>query len=117
MTTPTYDPMQAYSYGVFVQIAYQMLADNPGNLTPPVPKNFPAGYKLFAYLTAEDKVGEVDVRKFYGYIAQSQSDPNVFVGAVRGTEGMLEWLKDAEFVPTRFTRVPQAGDTAPTRKN
>ena len=110
MNPPTYAPMQAYNYGVFGQVAYQMFSDNPGNLTPPVPKNFPAGHKLFAYLTAEDKVGEVDVRKFYGYIAQSQSDPNLFVGAVRGTEGVLEWLKDAEFMPTRFTRVPQAGE-------
>jgi len=110
MTPTTYDPMQAYNYGVFVQIAYQMLSDHPGNLTPPVPKNFPAGYKLFAYLTAEDKVGEIDVRTFYGYIAQSQTDSNVFIGAVRGTEGVLEWLKDAEFIPTRFTRVPEAGE-------
>ncbi len=110
MTPPTYDPMQAYDYGVFVEIAYQMLSDNPGNLTPPVPKNFPAGNKLFAYLTAEDKVSPVDERKFYGYIAQSQADPNVFVGAVRGTEGILEWLIDAEFMPARFKRVPQAGD-------
>lgn len=110
MSARDYDPLQAYHYGGFVQIAYEMLANHPDNLTPPVPKNFPAGYELFAYLTAEDKVSPVDERKFYGYIAQSQADRNVFVGAVRGTEGILEWLKDTEFMPTRFKRVPQAGE-------
>jgi triacylglycerol lipase len=110
MSPQSFDPMQAYNYGVFVEVAYQMFNNNPGNLTPPVPENFPSGYKLVVYLTAVDSIPLVKERKFYGFIAQSTTNLNEYIGAVRGTDGFIEWLIDSEFFWTTFTPVPAAGD-------
>jgi triacylglycerol lipase len=110
MPTQNFDPMQAYNYGVFVEVAYQMFNNNPGNLTPPVPTNFPAGYKLIVYLTAFDIIPLIKERKFFGFIAQSTTNPSEYIGAIRGTDGFIEWLIDSEFFWTSFTPVPAAGD-------
>ena len=111
MTVQVYDPTQAYSLGVFVENAYQMFGASPGSLTPPVlPTIFPPTFELVLYLTAVDQIlGETE-RKFFGFVAKSQEGPFDCVVAIRGTENLIEWLIDAEFRPTRFSPVPQAGD-------
>ena len=43
-SAPTYDAAQAILLGQFVEAAYTMFGDNPGNLLPPASTNFPAGY-------------------------------------------------------------------------
>lgn len=112
MTAPSvFSPLDAYHYGAFVQAAYQMFASAPTSLTPPVTPaiQFPAGYQLAFYLTAVDKFAEESEREFYGFVAQSQTTPANYVIAIRGTDKIIEWLIDAEFVPTSFTEVPAAG--------
>jgi triacylglycerol lipase len=47
-------------------------------------------------------------RVFYGYVAQSATNPKTFVAAIRGTEGIIEWLIDADFVPIPHPRYPTA---------
>jgi triacylglycerol lipase len=111
MTVPTYDPKQAYDCGVFVENAYQMFMASPRSLTPPVsPAIFPATHELVLYLTAVDRIADDTEHKFFGFVAQSHQEPSDYVVAIRGTDALIEWLIDAEFRPTRFTRVPQAGD-------
>jgi predicted lipase len=46
-----------------------------------------------------------------GYVAQSIASPDEYVIAVRGTEGTLEWVQDAKFLPRPFSAVPGAGLT------
>jgi len=50
MTTPTFNPGQAYFYGTFVELAYQMYLAQPGDLTPPLPpasqRFWPADYQI-----------------------------------------------------------------------
>jgi triacylglycerol lipase len=111
MANQGYDPMNAYNYGVLVEFAYQMYLNNLGNLTPPVPDNFPKDdYQIVLYLTAVDHILQDEERKFFGFLAQSLHNPTEYVVAVRGTEKLIEWLIDAEFWPTPFTPVPAAGD-------
>jgi triacylglycerol lipase len=38
-------------------------------------------------------------RVFYGWLLESKASPGAFVLAIRGTDGILEWLEDAEFAP------------------
>ena len=115
MLSPSYQPMDAYTYGVFVEVAYQMYQETssqkpPDNLKPSVPPSmFPADYQLVLYLTAVDHFMLESERKPFGFVAQSKQDPSLFVAAIRGTERTLEWLIDAEFVPTPFTPVANAG--------
>lgn len=111
MANQGYDPMNAYNYGVLVEFAYQMYFNNLGNLTPPVPDNFPKSeYQIVLYLTAVDHILSDEERKFFGFLAQSLPNPTEYVVALRGTEKLIEWLIDAEFLPTPFTPVPAAGD-------
>ncbi len=112
MSTPVpYSPTSAYRYGAFVQTAYLMFGNAPASLTPPVTPDvqFPAGYQLAFYLTAIDHFAEESEREFYGFVAQSTTDPTDCVIAIRGTDKIIEWLIDAEFLPTPFTPVPAAG--------
>ncbi|MEW6212223.1 MAG: lipase family protein [Acidobacteriota bacterium] len=107
---PDYDPMTAYLYGTFVEIAYQMYNSDPNNLTPAVPPNFPKNYQLVLYLDGVDSIEFESEMKFFGFIAQSTRQPSEYVAAIRGTSNIIEWIIDAEFLPTKFTPIPEAGD-------
>lgn len=112
MTTPaTFNPLDAYRYGAFVQSAYLMFGNAPKSYAPPVTPDvqFPAGYQLLFYLTAVDHLADDSEREFYGFVAQSVSQPTEYVIAIRGTDKIIEWLIDAEFLPEPFPPVPTAG--------
>ncbi len=49
-----------------------------------------------------------DTAVFYGWLLESRATPGEFVVVVRGTEGIMEWLIDAEFAPRRAH--PVAGE-------
>jgi predicted lipase len=106
---PDYDPMTAYSYGTFVEIAYQMYNSDPNNLTPDVPKNFPQNYQLVLYIDGVDMIADDSETKFFGFIAQSTQQPSEYIAAIRGTDSFIEWIIDAEFLPTSFTPIPHSG--------
>lgn len=113
MPIPSYQPMDAYTYGVFVEVAYQMYSEAltlPNQLMPPVPASFPAGYELVLHLAAVDHFMLETEHKSFGFVARSTTDPTVVIAAIRGTEKLLEWLIDAEFVPTPFAPVSGAGN-------
>jgi hypothetical protein len=82
-----------------------------GKLLPKAePRIAAAGWDIVGHLTANDVLipAPSDARQrlsidrsqrvFYGFLAKSQADPTVFVVAVRGTDGLVEWLIDAEFL-------------------
>jgi triacylglycerol lipase len=111
MSTP-YDPTQAAFYGNFVNYAYQMYDESvkQNTMTPPAPSGFPSStYQIKGYITAVDAwLGLFDQTALYGYVAQSDADQSAIV-AIRGTQSDLEWLIDAEILPTEFTPIPAAG--------
>lgn len=113
MPPATYTPTDAYRYGAFVQSAYLLFDSAPTSFTPPITPSvqFPAGYEIAFYLTAVDKFAEESEREFYGFVAQSTStaEPTHYVVAIRGTDKIIEWFIDAEFIPTQFAEVPAAG--------
>lgn len=89
-----------------------MFGNAPASLMPPVTPDvqFPAGYQLAFFLTAINHFAEESEREFYGFVAQSVTDPTDCVIAIRGTDKIIDWLIDAEFLPTAVTPAPAAGD-------
>jgi hypothetical protein len=75
-----------------------------------------AGWKVVGYPTAQDalipakgasdrKLGiDHGKRVYYGFMAQSLTIPTSCVAVIRGTDGILEWIMDAEFVPIPHPR-------------
>ena len=89
-----YDPVRAVLSGQFVEAAYTMYDADPNNLTPPRSSNFPSGYRLAAWIQMQDFILESTGPTFYGVIAQSETDPNQFILAIRGTSTWVEWWDD-----------------------
>ena len=114
-------PTSAVQFGLLAMYAEDMYGAAPGTLNPPADARIgAAGWNVVGYLTAQDalvptkgspnrKLGvDHGKRVFYGFVAQSQTSPNSFLAAIRGTEGMIEWVIDAEFVPIPHPRFPGA---------
>jgi triacylglycerol lipase len=99
----------AVALGEFVQVAYQMYDDNPGNPNPPPPSYFPAGWNLVVNLSVDPVLGIFSQVEFIGFIAQSAADPLQYAIVFRGTQSDLDWISDFEFWMTPFTEVPNAG--------
>ncbi len=97
------------AWGEFVQVAYQMYLDNPGNPNPPQPTYFPAGWTLAMNLTVDPVVGIFSQVEFIGFIAQSAADPSQYLIAFRGTQSDLDWISDFEFWMEPFTAIPNGG--------
>jgi hypothetical protein len=84
----------AVHYGQFVELAYKMYESAPGNPTPNPPSPFPAGHKFIAWVQMKDFIVVGGNWTFYGLIAQSTTDANRFILAIRGTENLEEWWDD-----------------------
>jgi len=96
------DLQNAIQLGHFVQAAYELFAANdPPNFTPP------PGYTLISKVYADDITDNDPRYKVFGFIARSGSDAIV---AIRGTEGVIEWIRDFFFLPVPFPYV-NAGRT------
>ncbi len=93
-TVPSFDPAVAVAYGQFVAAAYQMYHAAPNNPTPDPPSPFPAGYKFIAWVQMKDFILASEDWCFYGLIAQSTTDPNKSILAIRGTSNSTEWWDD-----------------------
>lgn len=111
----------AVQFGLLAMYAEDMYAAALGTLNPPADARIAAdGWKVVGYLTAQDalvptkgasnrKLGiDHGKRVFYGFVAQSLTSQTSYVAAIRGTEGMIEWVIDAEFVPIPHPRYPGA---------
>lgn len=107
----------AVGFGLLAMYAEDMYTD--GALNPPAdPRVAAAGWDIVAYLTANDVLIpapgateqrlaiDLSKRVFYGFLAKSQTDPTSFVVVLRGTDGLVEWLIDAEFLLVRHPTYP-----------
>jgi triacylglycerol lipase len=101
----SYNPALAVTYGQFVNVAYQMYGSDPSNPTPAPPAALPAGYRFFAWVQMKDFIVESNDWSFYGLIAQSPTDANKFILAIRGTSDLTEWWDDL----TSMVLVPWEG--------
>jgi len=90
-TVLAFDSKVAAACGRFVQAAYSMYNSDPSNLTPPPSSDFPPGYQLVGWVQMQDFLIESTGPIFYGFVAQSTTDLNRFVVALRGTENGFEW--------------------------
>jgi predicted lipase len=101
---------EAVFYGKFVNAAYAMFKRNTANLRPaPLPGDIPEPYNLVAWINMSDFFLDDKDPMFYGFIAQSKTDDEQFLLAIRGTEGKVEWYDDATAGLVPFRQVPSAG--------
>jgi triacylglycerol lipase len=111
MSTPL-DPSQAAFYGKFVAAAYDMFSADENNLRP-APQNIPTGWELSAWINMSDFLFQIEDPKFYGIVVHEAANPDNRIIAIRGTEGIVEWLDDAaSIVMVPFKQVPSAGRVA-----
>jgi len=111
MNTPL-DPLKAAFYGRFVAAAYDMYAVHHNDLRPAA-KNIPVGWELSAWISMSDFLFNVRTPKFYGIVVHETANPDNRIIAIRGTEGIVEWIDDAaSIVMVPFKQVPSAGRVA-----
>jgi triacylglycerol lipase len=95
--------VQASEMSLLVAYAADMHQSDRASLAPAQDPRL-TKYKIIGYLTATDSVLRVGRTMaigdtvYYGYVAQMIDIPGIFVAVIRGTEGMLEWIEDAEFM-------------------
>lgn len=105
---PITDP-QSIPFGLLVSYAEDMYT--VGALAPPNdPRIAALGWTVLGYLTAHDAVfpqeGDQDrtlqthptSRVFFGFVARDNNNAASHIAVIRGTDGMVEWVIDAEFV-------------------
>lgn len=103
---------KAAFYGRFVAAAYDMYAVNNDDLLP-APRNIPAGWELTAWINMSDFLFQITEPKFYGIVVHEIANPDNRIIAIRGTEGIVEWIDDAaSIVMVPFRQVPSAGRVA-----
>ncbi|MGH7174314.1 MAG: lipase family protein [Gemmataceae bacterium] len=102
MPSATFSIPEALQLGQFVLAAYDLYtANDPPGFVPP------SGYSLVSKIYADDITDGVPDYKVFGFIARS--GPDVIV-AIRGTEGILEWITDSLFLLVPFPYI-SAGRT------
>jgi hypothetical protein len=106
-TNKAFNPKAAVLYGQFVRAAYSMY--DPATLTPPPSADFPAGYQLAAWINMRNFILERTDPVFYGFIAQSMTDANQFILAIRGTSNGVEWWDDVNAAIKTPFKVPGCG--------
>jgi hypothetical protein len=104
------DKQKALLYGQFVQAAYAMFK-NPNSPDPlkPEPQSIPDSYELGAWIHMSDFFLDASKVQFYGIVAHEIANPSSRVVAIRGTEGIVEWMDDAAALLVPFRQVPSAG--------
>ena len=114
---PRHPPdQQAVGFGFLAMFAEDMYAPI-GSLNPPADARIAkSGWTIVAYLTAQDalfpqkdaanrQIG-LSKRVFFGFLARNTDDPRAYAAVIRGTEGMVEWVIDAEFLLIPHPRHP-----------
>jgi triacylglycerol lipase len=109
MPMMNFSTSDAVTWGEFVEVAYQMYLDNPGNPNPPKPSYFPAGWSVAFNLTVDPVLGIFSDVEFIGFIAVTTTTPPSYAIVLRGTESDLDWITDFEFWMDSFTEVPNGG--------
>lgn len=101
----TPDPQADARLGLTVLCAFDMHALAPALLEPPADARLSPDWHLRGYLTGFDAIFrteaalEMGQRVCYGLLLEASAQPGEFVVAIRGTNGVLEWIEDAIFEP------------------
>jgi triacylglycerol lipase len=108
---------QAAAFGLLAMYAEDMYT--VGSLNPPAdPRIAAAGWTIVGYFTAHDALFppkgpapqrltiNPTSRVFFGFLARSNADASSHVAVIRGTDGIVEWVIDAEFVLIPHPRHP-----------
>jgi predicted lipase len=93
MPSAVFDPAEAVQLGQLVLAAYDLYSS--GAAAPVLPP----GYTLVSNIYADDITDNDPAYKVFGFIARK--GPEVVV-AVRGTEGILEWIRNFDLELVRF---------------
>jgi triacylglycerol lipase len=107
---------QAVGFGFLAMFAEDMYAPI-GSLNPPSDARIAkSGWTIVAYLTAQDALFPqkdaanrhigLSKRVFFGFLARNTDDPTMYAAVVRGTDGIVEWVIDAEFLLIPHPRHP-----------
>lgn len=93
--------------GLLVMYVADMYKMYPTTITPPVDVRISENWTVLGYLTATDAVFRKGLPTMakgqevcYGILAKNKNNKNLqdeFVVVLRGTEGITEWIEDAEF--------------------
>jgi hypothetical protein len=107
-------PPLALYYGNFVNAAYEVYKAFPTNLNPSQSDypHFPGEYQLVFNIQMSDFFNNDSTPKYYGFIAQSTTNSNAFVTALRGTETWEEWWDDFHWGLEPFPYMSNAGKVA-----
>jgi triacylglycerol lipase len=90
--------------GLMVMYAADMYKTFPTLITPPVDGRLSANWAVVGFLTGVDAILRpkqqlsLGAEVCYGVLARNLADPTKHVVAVRGTQGIVEWIEDAQFV-------------------
>jgi triacylglycerol lipase len=103
---------EAAACGLLAMHAMDMYRVNIASLTPAAAPGLTAtGWTILGYITGQDAVlrgGPLQLGGrtiCYGFLARQASGEMVAV--IRGTDGFVEWIEDAEFLPIPYS--PQVG--------
>jgi triacylglycerol lipase len=95
---------QAAELGLLVNYAMDQYLADPTSLAPAPDPRLSPKWRVLGYITATDclfRAGQTAAlgdTVCYGYLAQIIDKPDVYVAAIRGTNGILEWIEDAQFL-------------------
>ncbi|MFY9853856.1 MAG: lipase family protein [Terracidiphilus sp.] len=104
----------ALQAGILLQWAYDVY-NNPA--TPNYDGMSYGGFNVLQTVYTNDLATDIspviDPTKMVsiGFVAQCAASPDEYVIVIRGTEGILEWVQDAKFLPKPFSAVQGAGLT------
>ena len=108
-----FDPNKAVLLGKMVLAAYDMYEHpGPDPLRPPPSTLIPPEYELSAWIQMSDFILHDKLPKFYGIVVHEVANPDSRIIAIRGTEGIVEWMDDAFAIPVSFHQVHSAGRVA-----
>lgn len=99
---------QAVMLGQLVNVAYDMFDNYPDDPLPPPPTQMPGNYGFVAWVQMRDFIFNYGDWTCYGLLAQSPSNANDYVLAIRGTSDWTEWWDD--LVSMGLTTMPGFGE-------
>lgn len=97
---------EAAKYALLVMYAMDQHLAEPLSIYPTPDPRLAPDWHIVGYIGARDSLFHSDTlmgfgdQTCYGYLAQNLADPTLFAAAIRGTNGLIEWLEDGQFIPT-----------------
>lgn len=109
------DLNQAILYAQLVDAAYAVAPNNTANVSGQSVTAGAAKYDVITSIFADDLSTDLNpnrgnTRVSIGFVLQASTAGDVVV-AIRGTEGIQEWIHDAQFLPCPCPFMPSGGQT------